>query len=129
MAKIIAVDDQADIVRLVQINLERRGHQVLTAQDGEEAIQKIREELPDLVISDVTMPKMDRIALLKELRAEEMTRQIPFILLTVKAQDGDLWEGYDAGADAYLTKPFKPLDLMEEVERVLEEKNRAVESG
>ena len=129
MAKIIAVDDQADIVRLVQINLQRKGHQVLTAQDGEEALNKIREELPDLVISDVMMPKLDGIALLRELRAEDMTRQIPFIMLTVRAQDGDIWEGYQSGADAYLTKPFKPDELLETVERVLEEKGREIEAG
>jgi DNA-binding response OmpR family regulator len=129
MAKIIAVDDQADIVRLVQINLQRKGHQVLTAQDGEEALNKIREELPDLVISDVMMPKMDGIALLRELRAEDMTRQISFIMLTVRAQDGDIWEGYQSGADAYLTKPFNPDELLETVERVLEEKGREIEAG
>lgn len=123
MAKILAVDDMVDIVRLVQINLQRQGHQVITAHDGEEAVRKVREELPDLVICDVMMPKKDGFAVLQELRAEEMTQGIPFILLTVKAQDADLWEGYETGADAYLTKPFNPTELIETVERVLEEKN------
>ncbi|MBW3623364.1 MAG: response regulator [Armatimonadetes bacterium] len=123
MAKILAVDDMEDIVRLVQINLQRKGHQVLTAYDGEEALHKVREELPDLVISDVTMPKKDGITLLRELREDEMTRGIPFILLTVKAQDTDIWEGYESGADAYLKKPFNPTELLETVDRVLEEKN------
>jgi two-component system alkaline phosphatase synthesis response regulator PhoP/two-component system response regulator VicR len=127
MAKILAVDDMEDIVRLVQINLQRKGHEVLTAHDGEEAIGKIRAELPDLVICDVMMPKKDGFAVLKELREEEMTRGIPFILLTVKSQDSDIWEGYETGADAYLTKPFNPKELLETVERVLEEATRAPE--
>jgi DNA-binding response OmpR family regulator len=124
MPKILAVDDMQEIVRLVEINLTRQGYEVIIAHDGEEALKKIREELPDLVISDVTMPYRDGLSLLREVRSEPMTQEIPFILLTVKAQDIDHYQGIEMGADAYLTKPFVPKELVETVERVLREKNR-----
>ena len=125
MPRILAVDDMDEIVRLVQINLKRYGYEVITAHDGEEALKKIREELPDLVISDVTMPIRDGLSLLREVRSDPMTQEIPFILLTVKAQDIDFHQGIETGADAYLTKPFVPQELVETVARVLREKHEA----
>ena len=129
MPKVLVVDDMEQIVRLVEINLTRKGYEVITAGDGEEALRKVLAEMPDLVISDITMPRMDGHVLLEKLRSEPMTQGIPFILLTVKAHDIDVWEGVDAGADAYLTKPFVPQDLIDTVERVLNRKTEAPATG
>jgi two-component system alkaline phosphatase synthesis response regulator PhoP/two-component system response regulator VicR len=117
--RILAVDDERHIVRLIQVNLERAGYQVSTAFDGPEALKKIESDRPDLVVLDVMMPKMDGFEVLKRLRANPETRQIPIIMLTAKAQDQDVFKGWSSGADAYLTKPFNPLELITFVKRIL----------
>lgn len=118
--KILAVDDQVHIVRLVQINLERHGYQVVTAYDGEEALQKVRQERPDLIVCDVMMPRKDGFEVLRELKADPNLRDIPVIMLTAKAQDADVFKGWASGVDCYLTKPFNPGELIAFVKRVLE---------
>jgi len=119
MPKILAVDDQVHIVRLIQVNLERHGYQVVTAYDGEEALQKVKTEKPDLIVCDVMMPRKDGFEVLRELKADPETRDIPVIMLTAKAQDADVFRGWSAGVDCYLTKPFNPAELLAFVKRVL----------
>lgn len=119
MAKILAVDDHQHIVRLVQVNLEKRGHQVITAFDGDEALQKVRSEHPDLIVCDVMMPRKDGFEVLRELQADPATRDIPVIMLTAKAQDADVFRGWSSGAACYLTKPFNPGELLAFVDRIL----------
>jgi len=123
MPKILAVDDQVHIVRLIQVNLERHGYQVVTAYDGEEALQKVRTEKPDLVVCDVMMPRKDGFEVLRELKADPATRDIPVIMLTAKAQDADVFRGWSEGVDCYLTKPFNPAELLAFVKRVLSAKD------
>jgi two-component system alkaline phosphatase synthesis response regulator PhoP len=120
MPKILVVDDQVHIVRLVQVNLERAGYQVVTAYDGDEALQKVKTERPDLVVCDVMMPKKDGFEVLRELKADPETRDIPVIMLTAKAQDADVFRGWASGVDCYLTKPFNPQELLAFVKRVLQ---------
>ena len=115
--KILAVDDERHIVRLVQVNLERQGYQVVTAFDGKEALEKIEAEMPDLVVLDVMMPYMDGFEVLKTIRREPETESLPVIMLTAKAQDKDVFEGYHYGADMYLTKPFNLRELLLRVEQ------------
>ncbi|MCL6629965.1 MAG: response regulator, partial [Armatimonadetes bacterium] len=110
--KILAVDDEKHIVRLVQVNLERQGYEVITASDGKEALQKVEEERPDLVVLDVMMPYMDGFEVLQNLRRNPSTRDIPVIMLTAKAQDADVFRGWQSGVDCYLTKPFNPMELI-----------------
>ncbi|NLH98603.1 MAG: response regulator [Chthonomonadales bacterium] len=116
--KILAVDDEKAIVRLVQVNLEREGYEVVTAYDGREALEKVASERPDLVVLDVMMPYMDGFEVLQQLKKNPETRDIPVIMLTAKAQDADVFRGWQSGVDCYLTKPFNPMELKQFVKRV-----------
>lgn len=116
--KILAVDDEKYIVRLVQVNLERQGYEVVTANDGKEALEKVESERPDLVVLDVMMPYMDGFEVLQNLRRNASTRDIPVIMLTAKAQDADVFKGWQSGVDCYLTKPFNPMELISFVKRI-----------
>jgi len=116
--KILAVDDEKAIVRLVQVNLEREGYEVVTAYDGREALEKVASERPDLVVLDVMMPYMDGFEVLQQLKKDPNTRDIPVIMLTAKAQDADVFRGWQSGVDCYLTKPFNPMELKAFVKRV-----------
>lgn len=118
--KILAVDDEKHIVRLVQVNLERAGYEVVTANDGKEALQKVQDENPDLVVLDVMMPYMDGFEVLQNLRRNPSTRDIPVIMLTAKAQDADVFRGWQSGVDMYLTKPFNPMELLTFVKRIFD---------
>lgn len=116
--KILVCDDERHIVRLIQVNLERHGYQVVTAYDGKEGLEKARAEKPDLMVLDVMMPYMDGFEVLKTLKREPETENLPVIMLTAKAQDKDVFEGYHYGADMYLTKPFNPMELISFVKRI-----------
>jgi DNA-binding response OmpR family regulator len=116
---VLAADDDADILELVTFRLERSGYTVLQAHDGEEALQLALERTPDLAVLDVMMPKLDGFELTRRLRAEESTRRMPIILLTARAQDADVQQGFDAGADDYIRKPFSPQELRSRVQAVL----------
>ena len=116
--KILAVDDERHIVRLVQVNLQRAGYDVVTAFDGKEALEKIKSENPDLVVLDVMMPYMDGFEVLQNLRKDPATRELPVIMLTAKAQDADVFRGWQSGVDCYLTKPFNPMELIAFVRRI-----------
>ncbi len=118
--KILAVDDEKHIVRLVQVNLERAGYEVVTANDGREALQKVKDEQPDLVVLDVMMPYMDGFEVLQSLRRNPETADIPVIMLTAKAQDADVFKGWQSGVDCYLTKPFNPMELITFVKRIFD---------
>jgi two-component system alkaline phosphatase synthesis response regulator PhoP/two-component system response regulator VicR len=116
--KILAVDDERHIVRLVQVNLERQGYEVVTAFDGKEALEKVESENPDLIVLDVMMPYMDGFEVLQNLKKNQATRDIPVIMLTAKAQDADVFRGWQSGVDCYLTKPFNPMELIAFVRRI-----------
>jgi two-component system alkaline phosphatase synthesis response regulator PhoP/two-component system response regulator VicR len=116
--KVLVCDDERHIVRLIQVNLEREGYKVVTAYDGKEGLEKVRTEKPDLMVLDVMMPYMDGFEVLKALRRDADTADLPVIMLTAKAQDRDVFEGYTYGADMYLTKPFNPRELISFVKRI-----------
>ena len=120
MKKILAVDDHVHIVRLIEVNLGKE-YSVLTAADGEEGMEKARQERPDLIILDVVMPKKDGFVMLSELKADPRLRPIPVIMLTVKAQNSDIVRGLHEGAEYYLPKPFHPHELQALVRRVLQD--------
>ena len=121
MAKrILVVDDERHIVRLVEVNLQRAGYEVLTAYDGVEALEKIKADKPEMIILDVMMPRMDGFEVLKDLRANPDTKDIPVIMLTAKAQDADIFKGWSSGVDSYLTKPFNPRELLAFVQRIFQ---------
>src|ERR1051325_6291530 len=116
--KILAVDDERHIVRLVQGNLERAGYEVVTAFDGKDALGKGASAQPGLVGLDVMMPYMDGFEVLQNLRKNPSTRELPVIMLTAKAQDADVFRGWQSGVDCYLTKPFNPMELISFVKRI-----------
>ena len=118
--KILAVDDEKHIVRLVQINLQKEGYDVVTASNGREALEAVAEHKPDLVVMDVMMPEMDGFEALQNLKDNPDTADIPVIMLTAKAQDADVFRGWQSGADLYLTKPFNPLELLTFVKRIFQ---------
>ena len=113
---ILVVDDEPRMVRFIQTNLELDGFRVITASNGLEAVEKVRTELPDLVILDVMMPEMDGFEALRMIRE---ISDVPVIMLTVKGEEADKHEAFSAGADDYLTKPFSPLELSDRCKAVL----------
>ncbi len=115
----LVVDDDPVILRLLQVNFEMAGFTVSTAADGAEALAAATSEPPDLVVSDVMMPGMNGLELVSALDADDRTRRIPVVLLSARAQADDVTEGFMAGADDYVTKPFEPLDLVDRVNRLL----------
>jgi two-component system alkaline phosphatase synthesis response regulator PhoP len=110
--KILAVDDERHIVRLIQVNLERAGYEVVSAFDGKEGLEKVDSEQPDLIVLDVMMPYMDGFEVVQCLKKNPETRDIPIILLSAKRQDADVFRGWQSGCDCYLTKPFNPMELI-----------------
>jgi two-component system alkaline phosphatase synthesis response regulator PhoP/two-component system response regulator VicR len=118
--KILVVDDERHIVRLVEVNLTRAGYEIATAYDGIEALEKVKAEKPDMIVLDVMMPRMDGFEVLKRLQADTSTQDIPVIMLTAKAQDADIFRGWSSGVSSYLTKPFNPRELLTFVERIFQ---------
>jgi DNA-binding response OmpR family regulator len=116
----LVVDDDPVIQRLLQVNFEMEGWKVVIADDGVAGLTAARTEDPDCILLDVMMPKKDGLTVAAELKADPDTANIPVILLSAKAQAGDLGAGMAAGADEYITKPFDPLELLEVVRRLIE---------
>jgi len=117
--KILIVDDDFDTLHMVGKMLERHGFEIAAANNGEKAVQLAQTEHPDLIILDVMMPGMDGYEVTRQLRAIEATAFIPIILFTAKAQVDDKLEGFEAGADDYLTKPTHPAELIARVKSIL----------
>ena len=117
---VLTVDDENHIRRLVEVNLQRAGYRVSAACDGVEALERIRVERPDMIVLDVMMPRLDGFELLRRLKADVDTATIPVLMLTAKAQDADIFRGWASGVDAYLTKPFNPLELVTWVRRTFD---------
>jgi len=110
--KVLVCDDDAWVVRMLRVNLERRGHRVVTAFGGREALEKIESERPNLVVLDAVMPDIDGYAVLRSIRGNPETEHLPVVMISGKAKDEDIHEGYQQGADFYLTKPFNPMKLL-----------------
>jgi len=116
---VLVADDDPDILDLVRYRLERSGYEVATATDGAEAVRLAGELAPALAVLDVMMPSLDGLEATRRLRGDPATARIPVILLTAKAQDADVQEGFLAGADDYIRKPFSPRELSARVQAVL----------
>jgi DNA-binding response OmpR family regulator len=121
---VLVVDDDPVILRLLQVNFELEGIGVVTAADGEEGLALAQADPPDLVISDIMMPKVNGLELLAALRSAPDTAALPVILLSAKAQVADVQRGLELGADDYVTKPFDPLELIDRVYKVLAKSRR-----
>jgi diguanylate cyclase (GGDEF)-like protein len=117
--RILVVDDEPYMVKLLEYNLRKGGYQVITAYNGYEALQKLEQAKPDLIIADVKMPQMDGYELCRRLRSNAETKSIPFIFLTAKGQISERIEGLKKGADDYITKPFNPKEILARIEATL----------
>jgi DNA-binding response OmpR family regulator len=116
---VLVADDDPDILALVRLRLERDGCEVLSAPDGETAFDLAVARTPDLALLDVMMPRLDGYEVTRRLRGHGPTASIPIILLTARVQEPDVEQGFAAGADDYVTKPFSPQALGERVQAVL----------
>ena len=116
---VFCADDDEDILSLVSLRLRRAGFDVATAADGDAAIEIARARRPALAVLDVMMPKRTGYEVLAEVRGDEALRAMKVILLSARVQESDIARGLDAGADAYLAKPFKAQDLVAKVEELL----------
>jgi two-component system response regulator MtrA len=116
---IVCADDDPDIRELVMFALGSFGYRVVFAADGTEAFRLAESWQPALMILDISMPGLDGLELTRRLRAGDGTSDVPVVLLTARAQEAEVQRGYDAGADAYITKPFGLDELSREVQRLL----------
>jgi DNA-binding response OmpR family regulator len=114
--RILVVDDEPDLVHAVRLYLEMEGYLVFAASNGYEALEKVREKLPDLVVLDVMMPEMDGFETLKKIRE---VHHVPVIMLTVRGEEADKVRGLQLGADDYVTKPFSQRELLSRIQAVL----------
>jgi len=117
--KILLVDDEDDILDLVGYNLTREGYRVRTAVRGEEALRKIKEDPPDLILLDLMLPDIDGFDVCKELKSNPRTAYIPIVMLTAKTAESDQVAGLELGSDDYVMKPFSPSVLLARVRAVL----------
>ncbi|MEK7828884.1 MAG: response regulator [Deltaproteobacteria bacterium] len=120
--KILIVDDEADILTLLEYNLEKAGFKVISANDGPDAVEITKREKPDLIILDIMLPSMEGTEVCKILKSGDATRHIPIIMLTAKGEEVDRIVGFELGADDYITKPFSPRELILRVKAVLKRK-------
>jgi len=118
-ATVLVAEDDEDILLLVTTRLQRDGFDVVTARSGAEALELVRERRPALAVLDIGMPPPDGLEVVRRIRGDAELRSTRLLLLTAKAQESDVRRGIEAGADAYLTKPFSPADLSARVRALL----------
>ena len=121
MKKIVLVDDEPDIVRTLEIFLKTEGFQVVASTDGISALDKIRKEKPDLIILDIMLPKLDGYKICRMLKFDEKYSKIPIVIFTARAQELDEKKAKEVKADAYITKPFNPKELLLKIKELLEQ--------
>lgn len=117
--RILVVDDEMYIVNILDFTLAGEGFEVISANNGEDALRTLLKFEPDLVILDVMMPRIDGIEVCRAIKAREESSETPVILLSAKDRDADREAGLEAGADLYLTKPFSPARLIEEIRNLM----------
>lgn len=118
-AKILIIEDEKDIIELVEYNLEREGYHVSAAKSGEEALNLLKTEKPDLVILDLMLPGMDGLEICRIIKQDPKGMNLPIIMLTAKSEEADVVVGLQMGADDYVTKPFSPKVLLARVKALL----------
>ncbi len=116
---VLVIDDDPVILELLRVNFEIEGFDVICARDGEEGLKRAQADHPDVVISDIMMPRRDGLQLLTDLKGDPLTEDLPVILLSAKAQRSEVQQGLDLGADDYITKPFDPLELIDRLNAVV----------
>lgn len=124
--RLMLVDDDPNLILLVKDYLEFRGYQVTTAENGRDALEKLENEIPELIICDVMMPEMDGYTLVQHIRENPATEWVPVLFLSAKGQSQDRVKGLNTGADVYIVKPFEPEELVAQVESSLKQASRLI---
>lgn len=125
--RLLLIDDDPNLILLVQDYLVFKGYEVITAENGREALEVLDKEIPDMIICDVMMPEMDGYALVEHIRQDARTSWIPVLFLSAKGQSQDRVKGLSTGADVYMVKPFEPDELVAQVESSLKQANRLMQ--
>ncbi|MEL6579073.1 MAG: response regulator transcription factor [Cyanobacteria bacterium J06621_12] len=124
MKKILVVDDDLTLRKVLQNSLEQRGYQVISVGSGKEALASFSKDVPDIIVSDVSMPEMDGFEFCRQLRSQPSGKLIPFIFLSAKNELNDRVQGHTIGADSYLSKPFEMKELLANIEALIERSRR-----
>ena len=119
MKRLLVVDDEPNLLRAVEACLRAEGYEVVTARSGREALVRVAESVPDLIISDIRMPGMDGFALARQLRQSSRTSLVPIVFLSAKNERADRIAGFRTGVDMYLSKPFEPEELLAVISSIL----------
>ncbi len=125
--RLLLIDDDPNLILLVKDYLEFRGYEVITADNGKEALHTLSQDLPDMIICDIMMPEMDGYGLIEHVRQDVRTSWIPVLFLSAKGQSQDRIKGLNLGADVYMVKPFEPEELVAQVESSLKQTNRLLQ--
>jgi DNA-binding response OmpR family regulator len=124
--KVLVIDDEETIRKFLKIHLGKMGYEVKEAPDGEQAIEELKRDRFDLLICDIMMPKKNGWEVLKEIRSNPETREIPVIILTGKNEDSDMFKGYELGANYYITKPFTKSQLLSGLNMIFDKKSNSL---
>ncbi len=125
--RLLLIDDDPNLILLVKDYLEFRGYEVIAAGNGMEALDSLKQKLPDLIVCDVMMPEMDGYTFVQHIREDSRTNWIPVLFLSAKGQSQDRVKGLNTGADVYMSKPFEPEELVAQVESLLRQTSRILE--
>ncbi len=117
--KVVVIEDEPDISEVIEYNLSREGYRVYATRDGEEGLQAVKRERPELVLLDLMLPGLDGIEVCRRLKENPVTRSLPIIMVTAKGEESDVVLGLGIGADDYVTKPFSPKELIARIKAVL----------
>ena len=124
MKRILVVDDDLTLRKVLQNSLEQRGYQVISVGSGKEALAKFSQDVPDIIVSDISMPEMDGFEFCRQLRSQPSGKLVPFIFLSAKNELKDRVQGHTIGADSYLSKPFEMKELLANIEALIERSRR-----
>lgn len=127
--RLLLIDDDPNLILLVKDYLEFRGYEVITAENGREALEVLEQDIPDMIICDVMMPEMDGYTFVNHVRQDEHISWIPVLFLSAKGQSQDRVKGLNTGADVYMVKPFEPEELVAQVEASLKQASRRMQQS
>ena len=128
-ARVLIIEDERDLLDILTYNLNREGFEVAVAHDGQEGLRKAQMQLPDMILLDLMLPKLDGLEVCRELKAGERTRNIPILMLTAKAEETDQVVGFTMGADDYVTKPFSIKVLIQRIRALQRRKEPTSDAG
>ena len=121
LARVLVVDDEPDLVRILEFGLKAAGYQVDTAYDGQEGLKKAREQKPDIILLDLMLPKLDGYKVCRLLKFDERYKHIPIMILSARTQEGDQNLAHEMGANRFLTKPYEFAEILEHIRALLKQ--------